>query len=106
MKLLTGLLGCIMFICYLQELSVAAPIRVKRDQEYRNLLFGQYSCHIEKAANTVRTKLNVRIGFDNVTITASFFSCLYVTKDLCTSIAMYVFILFSRYQKSSVMWDH
>ena len=76
MKLLTGLLGCIMFICYLQEFCVAAPFRVKRDQEYRNLLFGQFNCHIEKAANTVRAKLNVRIGFDNVTITASFFSYL------------------------------
>ena len=38
MKLLTGLLGCFLFICYLQKPSLAAPTHVKRDQEYRNAL--------------------------------------------------------------------
>ena len=59
MQLLTGLLGCILLTCYLQELSLAAPTHVKRDQEYRNALFDEYGCRIQKAADAVRTKLNV-----------------------------------------------
>ena len=59
MQQLTGLLGCILLICYLQEHSLAAPTHVKRDQEYRNALFNEYGCHIQKAAEAVRAKLNV-----------------------------------------------
>ena len=60
MQSVTKLLGCILFICHLQASSLAAPTHViKRDQEYRNILFGQYSCRIQKAADSVRTKLNV-----------------------------------------------
>ena len=59
MQLLTGLLGCILLICCLQELSSAAPTHVKRDQEYRNALFDEYGCRVQKAADAVRSKLNV-----------------------------------------------
>ena len=59
MNSLTGLLGCFLLICYLQELSLAAPTHVKRDQEYRNALFDAYGCRILKAADVVRNKLNV-----------------------------------------------
>ena len=59
MKLLTGLLGCFLLICYLQEPSLAAPTHVKRDQELRNALFDVYGCRVVKAADGVRNKLNV-----------------------------------------------
>ena len=59
MKMFTGLLVCTLFICYSLELSLAAPIPIKRNQEYRNILYGEYSCRIQKAADAVRTKLNV-----------------------------------------------
>ena len=59
MKLLTGLLGGFLFICYFQELSLAAPTHVKRDQELRNALFDVYGCRVQKAADGVRNKLNV-----------------------------------------------
>ena len=54
-----GLLGCFLLICYLQELSLAAPTHVKRDQEYRNALFDAYGCRVLKAADVLRNKLNV-----------------------------------------------
>ena len=59
MQRLKGLLGCVLLICYFQKLSLAAPIHVKRDQEYRNALFNEYGCRIQKAAEAVRAKLNV-----------------------------------------------
>ena len=59
MQRLTGLLGCVLLICYFQELSLAAPTHVKRDKEYRNALFNEYGCRIQKAAEAVRAKLNV-----------------------------------------------
>ena len=59
MKMFTGLLVCTLFICYSLELSLAAPTHIKRDQKYRNKLYGEYSCRIQKAADAVRTKLNV-----------------------------------------------
>ena len=61
MKTLTGLrlLGCFLLICYLQELTLAAPTHAKRDQEYRNALFDAYGCRVLKAADAVRNKLNV-----------------------------------------------
>ena len=61
MKSLTGLgfLGCFLLICYFQELSLAAPSHVKRDQEYRNALFDAYGCRVLKAADVLRNKLNV-----------------------------------------------
>ena len=60
MKMFTGLLGCTLFICYSLELSLAAPTHIKRDQEYRDILYAYiYSCRIQTAADAVRTKLNV-----------------------------------------------
>ena len=61
MKTITELmlLGCFLLICYLQETSLAAPIHVKRDQEYRNALFDAYGCRVLKATDAVRNKLNV-----------------------------------------------
>ena len=59
MNLLTGLLGYFLLICYIQELTLAAPTHVKRDQEYRNVLFDEYGCRINKAAEAVRAKLHV-----------------------------------------------
>ena len=57
MQSVTKLLGCILFICHLQASSLAAPTHViKRDQD---ILFGQYSCRIQKVVDSVRTKLNV-----------------------------------------------
>ena len=60
MKFFTGLLGSILLICYLQELSLAAPTDVKDQEKYRNILFEEYSCRIQKVADAVKTKLNVR----------------------------------------------
>ena len=59
MKLLSGLIGCFLLNCHLQELSLAAPTHVKRDQEYRNALFDAYGCRILEAADVVRNKLDV-----------------------------------------------
>ena len=61
MKIFTGLLGCTLFICYSLELSLAAPTHIKRNQVSSNILtlYGEYSCRIQKAADAVRTKLNV-----------------------------------------------
>ena len=59
MKLLSGLIGCFLLNCHLQEPSLAAPTHVKRDQEYRNALFDAYGCRILKAADVVRNKLDV-----------------------------------------------
>ena len=59
MKSLTGLLACCLLICYLQELSLAAPTHIKRNEEYRNALFDAYGCRILKAAYLVRSKVNV-----------------------------------------------
>ena len=39
--------------------SCSYSYSIKRDQEYRNALYGEYSCRIQKAADAVRTKLNV-----------------------------------------------
>ena len=59
MKPLTGLLACLLLICFLLEFSVAAPMHLKRDKEYRNALFNAYGCRVLKAADLVRSKLNV-----------------------------------------------
>ena len=64
MKTFTGLLGFFLLICYLQELSLAAPSHVKRDEEYRNALFDAYGCRVLKAADVLRNKLNVSL--DNI----------------------------------------
>ena len=61
MKTFTGLLGCFLLICYFQELSLAAPSHVKRDQEYRNALFDAYGCRVLKATDAVRNKLKVSL---------------------------------------------
>jgi len=63
---------CILLISFLQQLSSAAPTLqtndedvavisadVKRDAEYRNAQFSSYICRVQKAADLVRTKLNV-----------------------------------------------
>ena len=59
MKMYTVLPACLLLICYLQELSLAAPTHVKRDEEYRNALFDAYGCHVLKAVDVLRNKLNV-----------------------------------------------
>ena len=59
MKSLTGLLAFCLLFSYLQELSLAAPTHVKRDEEYRNALFNAYGCRVLKAADLVRSKVNV-----------------------------------------------
>lgn len=59
MKLLTGLLGCFLLICYLQQPCLAAPSHVKRDQGYVNALFDVYGCRVVKAASLVRSKSKV-----------------------------------------------
>ena len=59
MKSLTGLLSFCLLFSYLQELSLAAPTHVKRDEEYRNALFNAYGCRVLKAAYLVRSKINV-----------------------------------------------
>ena len=61
MQLFTGLIGCFMVFCYLQGPTLAAPTRAKRNQEYRNALFDEYGCRIQKAADAVRSKLNVSL---------------------------------------------
>ena len=67
-----AVLDCILLFCCLQQFGLAAPTvqadgdiaavssDVKRDAEYRNALFGVYSCHVQKAAGAVRDKLQVR----------------------------------------------
>ena len=60
MKFFTGLLGSILLICYLQEPSLAAPTDVKDQEKYTSILFTEYSCRIQKVADVVKTKLNVR----------------------------------------------
>ena len=62
MQLLTGLLGCLLLICYLQQTSIAAPTHVKRNQEDTvTLLFNGYACRVLKAAQLVTDKLNVSL---------------------------------------------
>ena len=70
---------CLLLIGCFQMLGMAAPTLqanndapivsnssdVKRDAEYRNILFGIYSCRIQKAADAVRAKLEVIITFIN-----------------------------------------
>ena len=62
---------CFLLIGCFQMLGMAAPTLqannnapivsnssdIKRDAEYRNILFGMYSCRIKKAADAVRAKL-------------------------------------------------
>ena len=64
---------CLLLIGCFQMLGMAAPTLqanndapivsnssdIKRDAEYRNILFGIYSCRIKKAADAVRAKLQV-----------------------------------------------
>ena len=76
MKLLTGLLGGFLLICYLQQPSQAAPSHVKRDQGYVNALFEEYGCRVEKAASLVRSKLKVSRNCLDVTM-----SCKYITNN-------------------------
>ena len=66
-----AVLECILFFCCLQQFGLAAPTveadkdiaavssDVKRGAEYRNALFGVYSCRVKKAADAVRDKLQV-----------------------------------------------
>ena len=37
---------------------------VKRGADYRNALFGVYSCRVKKAADAVRDKFQVRLSFN------------------------------------------
>ena len=62
---------CLLFSSFLAQISLAAPTSqagkdvvavtsdAKRDAEYRNLLFGAFACRVKKAADVVRTKLQV-----------------------------------------------
>ena len=67
MQLFAGLLGGFLLIFYLHGCSLAAPTHVKRaapthvkrDAEYRNALFDEYGCRIQKAAEAIRNKLDV-----------------------------------------------
>jgi len=66
-------LHCLLLIGCFQMLGMAAPTLqansdapivlnssdIKRDAEYRNILFGIYSCRVTKAADAVRAKLQV-----------------------------------------------
>ena len=66
------LLEYLLLSCYLQPFSLAFPTMVgnedtavasadvKRDADYRNALFGVYSCRVKKAADAVDNKLQVK----------------------------------------------
>ena len=70
-----AVLECILFFCCLQQFGLAAPTvgadedvaiissDVKRGADYRNALFGVYSCRVKKATDAVRDKLQVRLSF-------------------------------------------
>ena len=74
----TLVLNHLLFISCLQQFSLAAPILqanenvvavssdVKRDVEYRNSLFSIYSCRVQKAADTIRNKLQVILNSDSL----------------------------------------
>ena len=67
-----ALLEYFLLSCYLQPLGMAVPTMVgnkdaavvsadvKRGADYRNALFGVYSCRVKKAADAVDNKLQVR----------------------------------------------
>ena len=71
-----AVLECILFFCCLQQIGLAAPTvgadedvaiispDVKRGADYRNALFGVYSCRVKKAADAVRDKFQVRLSFN------------------------------------------
>ena len=44
-----------------QQFSLAAPTLQTRGTEYRNVLFGNYLCHVQKAADLVWNKIQVRL---------------------------------------------
>ena len=68
-----ALLECLFLFCFLQQLSLAAltvkrnedvpavSFDVKRDADYRNGLFGVYSCRVKEAVDVVKSKLQVRL---------------------------------------------
>ena len=70
-----AVLECILFFCCLQQFGLAAPTvganedvaiissDVKRGADYRNALFGVYSCRVKKATDSVGDKLQVRLSF-------------------------------------------
>jgi len=61
------LIGCFQMLCMAAPTLQAnndAPIvlnssDIKKDADYRNILFGIYSCQVKKAADAVRAKLQV-----------------------------------------------
>ena len=67
------LLKCFFLFCSLQQLSLAAltvkrnedvaavSFDIKRGADYRNALFGVYSCRVKKATDAVKSKLQVRL---------------------------------------------
>ena len=67
-----ALLECLLLFCCLQQFGLAAPtveakddiaavsFDVKRDADYRNALFGVYTCRVKKAADAVKDKLQVK----------------------------------------------
>ena len=64
-----AVLECLLLFCCLQQFAptvrakedvVAISSDVKRGVEYRNALFGVYTCHVKKAADVVKDKLQVR----------------------------------------------
>ena len=67
-----AVLECLLPFCCLQQFGLAAPTveakddvvavssDVKRGVEYRNALFGVYTCRVKKAADAVGDKLQVK----------------------------------------------
>ena len=67
-----AVLECLLLFCCLQQFGLAAPtvetkddiaavsFDVKRGAEYRNALFGVYTCRVKKAADAVKDKLQVK----------------------------------------------
>ena len=66
-----AVLDCILFFCCLQQFGLAAPTveadenldavssDIKRDAEYRNVLFGVYACRVKKATEATVDKIEV-----------------------------------------------
>ena len=74
--LIFAVLKYVLFFCCLQQFGLAAPTLgadedvaiissdVKRGADYRNALFGMYSCRVKKATDAVGDKLQVRLSFN------------------------------------------
>ena len=67
-----AVLECLLLFCCLQQFGLAVPtveakddvaavsFDVKRGAEYRNALFGVYTCRVKKAADAVKDTLQIR----------------------------------------------